>query len=323
MSRILVTGARGFVGAGLLSVLAEQGDSVIAVSRQAPPERLAPLASWHRADLDRLEPLPAAAWRGAEAVVHLAGIAHSDLPDTPENRQRLTRANVELPVALARQAAAEGVGRFLFVSSATVHGTASRGAPFTEESPPAPQTRYASSKATAETSLRALAAREGLALTVLRPPLVYGPGVKGNLARLMGWAAAGRPLPSAVRSNRRDLIGLTNLCRFIAAALARPEAAGETFLISDGEPISTGTLYGELCAAMGRQARFLTLPPGALALLLGVTGRTAVLERLCGDFRIDNAKAVRLLGQQATTPREVELGRMVARWRAEQGTLSS
>ena len=318
MSRILITGASGFVGAGLLPVLAEQGDSLVAVSRQAAPARLAPLATWIAADLASLEPLPAAAWQGVEAVVHLAGIAHSDLPDTQENRQRLARVNVEATVALARQAAARGVARFLFISSATIHGTASKGAPFSEASPPAPQTRYAASKATAETCLSEVAAQQGLPLAILRPPLVYGPGAKGNLARLMGWAAQGRPLPSAVQHNRRNLIGLENLCRFIAAALNRPEAAGETFLVSDGAPLSTGALYGEISAAMGRQARFLPLPPGALAVLLGATGRTALLERLCGDFRIDSAKAVRLLGHQATTTRAVEIARMVAQWRAEQ-----
>jgi UDP-glucose 4-epimerase len=313
--RVLVSGASGFIGARLLPLLAERGTPVTALSRRPPPDRLAKLAAWHQADLARGEALPAAALEGVEAVIQLAAIAHTDLADTPETRQRLTATNVEAPLALAEQAAAAGAARFLFVSSATVHGATSGAAPFTEASPLAPAGLYAESKVAAERGLRALADQGGIALTVVRPPLVYGPGVKGNLARLLAWAQAGRPLPSATLGNRRSLIGLDTLCHFLMAALDRPAAANETVLVADEGWISTGQLYSEICAALGKRARFLPLPYPLLAAALVPLGRGALLERLCGDVRLDCAKAARLLGQQAATPRADEIGRMAEHWR--------
>lgn len=311
MSRILVTGASGFIGRDLIAHLARSGHRVTAMSRSAPPYAVDPRIAWRIEAMRSEAPPPHDLLADHDAIIHLAGLAHSRMANSDHARAEIQAANVALPLALARQAAAAGVGRFLFVSSATVHGVTSGTTPFTESSPLQPDGLYAASKAEAETSLRALAQELGLDLVVVRPPLVYGPGVKANFARLMAWARRGYPMPSAALENRRSLIGLGNLSDFLALAATAEAAAGRSFLVSDGADLSTGELFRRLAAHSGRQARFLPLPKGLLLPTLGALGQSATAVRLFGSFQVDSSLA-RSLPWQARTDMREELARSPA-----------
>jgi nucleoside-diphosphate-sugar epimerase len=255
--RVLVTGASGFIGSSLCASLRAAGMQVSGVSLR--------------------KSLPAL--HGVEAVVHLAAIAHRAA--TPLELQRV---NVELCAAMARAAAAAGA-HFVFLSSVKVHGEESR-APLTESCALAPADSYARSKAEAEATLRAV---PGLRLLVLRPPLVYGPGVKANFRALLRAVARGLPLPFARVRNRRSLLYVGNL----GAALHQGLRQGlqGTYLLSDGDPVSTPELCRRLAAALGRRARLLPVSPRLLELLPGSTRLTRSLE-------LDDTALRRALGWQ-------------------------
>lgn len=231
MSRIVVTGASGFIGRNLCPLLRERGHEVVELDR-------ASLAD------------PTLRTAGAHAVVHLAAIAHARGVDATE----LHKVNVDASVALGRAAAAAGA-RMLFMSSVKVHGETTPGGVFDEASPLAPQDGYARAKADAEAGLRAI---PGLALTVLRPPLVYGPGVKANFLSLTRAIARGWPLPLAGIENRRSLLYVGNLADAVVRALGA--APGKTFLVSDGAAVSTTELCERIAAALGKRARLFGLP---------------------------------------------------------------
>jgi nucleoside-diphosphate-sugar epimerase len=242
--RVLVTGASGFIGSSLCTRLRAAGMQVSGVSLR--------------------ESLPVL--HGEDAVVHLAAIAHRAA--TP---LELRRVNVELCAAMGRAAAAAGA-HFIFLSSVKVHGEESR-APFTESSALAPADAYARSKAEAEAALRAV---PGLRLLVLRPPLVYGPGVKANFRALLRAVARGLPLPFASIRNRRSLLYVGNLCAALGEALR--QGLQGTYLLSDGAPLSTPELCRRLAAALGRRPRLLPVAPRLLELLPGSTRLTRSLE---------------------------------------------
>jgi lipopolysaccharide/colanic/teichoic acid biosynthesis glycosyltransferase/nucleoside-diphosphate-sugar epimerase len=203
-----------------------------------------------------------------------------------------------LSVRLARWAAEAGVRRFLFISSAKVHGETSRpGRPFREDDPAAPQDAYARSKWEAERALEEISRETGMELVVLRPPLVYGPGVKGNFARLMRWMSRGIPLPlGAVCGNHRSLAALDNLLDLVETCLEHPAAAGQAFLVSDGEDLSTAELLRRLALAMGRRSpRLFPVPAPLLEATARLLGRQDMADRLLGSFQVDISKARRLL----------------------------
>lgn len=241
--RLVVTGASGFIGRALVPVLRERGHAVVALDRAATGD-LAGFAGWP------------AQLAGADAVVHLAALAHSRHVD----EARLRASNVDAALALGRAAAAAGV-RMLLMSSVKVLGEETPGAPFDDASPLAPQDAYARAKAAAEAALRAV---PGLALTVLRPPLVYGPWVKANFLALLGAVARGWPLPFAGIRNRRSLVFAGNLADCVARCLEAPAAAGKTYCVSDGAPLSTPDLCRAIGAALGRPARLFALAPALL-----------------------------------------------------------
>jgi nucleoside-diphosphate-sugar epimerase len=236
MSRVVVTGASGFIGRTLCPLLRARGHEVVALDRAALDNAAARIA-------------------GAKALVHLAALAHAK----DVRAETLRTINVELPIVLGRAAGAAGA-HMIFMSTVKVLGESS-GAPFDETSPLAPQDAYACAKAEAETQLRAI---PGLALTVLRPPLVYGPGVKANFLALMSAIARGWPLPLAGIDNRRSLLYAGNLADAVARCLDAPP--GKTFLIADGEPLSTTGLCERIGAALGKRARLFKLPRPLMAL---------------------------------------------------------
>ena len=270
---MLVTGASGFVGRHLVTQLEHSGWIV----RRSPRRELASETT-HR---DALQ--------GAQAVVHLAALAHGRALAFERTRdyESLRRVNVEGTERLAREAAGAGVRHFLFLSSIGVCGDETLGAPLTEESPPAPRSLYARSKLEAE---QVLAAISGLGLTVLRPTLVYGPQNGGNMLRLLQAIHGRLPLPLGAVQNRRNLTYIGNLTSAIAAALQRGPAG--TLLICDAQAVSTPELIVALARGMGRRALLFPVPPPLLNFLRG----SDTVRRLTGSLEADCRKAQRVLG---------------------------
>jgi len=234
--RVVVTGASGFIGGALVPLLRERGHDVATPARAALGD-------------------PAALLAGAGALVHLAALAHARGADEAQ----LRRTNVDLPLALGRAAAKAGA-RMIFLSTVKVLGEEGR---FDEGSLPAPGDAYARAKSEAETVLRGT---EGLSLTVLRPPLVYGPGVKANFLALLRAVARGWPLPFAALDNRRSLLSAGNLADAVARCLEAGRSSEGTWLLSDGEPLSTPALCRAIGAALGRPARLFPCPQSLLEL---------------------------------------------------------
>lgn len=282
--RIMVTGAGGFVGAALVPLLRGRGDDVVLAVRrehgtgQVPVGDVGPGTDWRPA------------LHGVETVIHLANRAHVMNETEADPLALFRRVNVEGSAGLAEQAARAGVRRLVFVSSIKVNGEATvPGRPFTADDVPAPEDTYGLSKYEAEQALAGIAARTGLELVVVRPPLVYGPGVKGNLRSLMNVVARGVPLPFGLIGNRRSLIGSGNLCDLLAVCARSPAAAGRTFLARDGEDLSTPELVRRMARALGRPARLLPIPVGLLRLAGLLSGRSGAVGRLLGSLEVDDA----------------------------------
>jgi UDP-glucose 4-epimerase len=198
---------------------------------------------------------------------------------------------------LARQAAQAGVRRFIYVSSIKVNGEQTLpGQPFTEEDVPAPHDPYSISKYEAEEGLRVIAQQTGMEVVIIRPPLVYGPGVKANFLNMMGWLHRGVPLPFASINNRRSLVALENLLDFIVVCLDHSAAANQIFLISDGEDLSTAELLRRMAYALGKPAHLIPMPISLLKVGAVLMGRRNMAQRLCGSLQADISKARTILG---------------------------
>ena len=236
--------------------------------------------------------------QGVDAVVHCAARVHVMQDDATDPLQAYREVNVKGALNLASQAAQAGVRRFVFVSSIKVNGEFTEvGKLFTADDIPAPEDPYGVSKYEAEKLLRQIAAETGMEVVIIRPPLVYGPGVKANFESMMRWLARGLPLPlAALTNNRRSLVALDNLVDLIVKCLNHPAAANETFLVSDGEDLSTAQLIKRMGAAMGHPARLFYVPPALLKLGATVLNKPGIYQRLCGSLQLDIAKTRQLLG---------------------------
>ena len=208
------------------------------------------------------------------------------------------RVNVDGTIRLARQAAQAGVKRFIFLSSIKVNGEATQlGHPFLADQPPAPEDPYGISKREAEEGVRVLAQETGMEVVIIRPPLVYGPGVKANFLAMMRWLKRGIPLPlGAVTENRRSLVALDNLVDLIVTCLGHPAAANQTFLVSDAESLSTAALLRRMGDAIGRPTRLIPVPVPMLQLGAGLLGKRGMAQSLCGSLEVDISKTRDLLG---------------------------
>ena len=289
---VLVTGANGFIGRALCDVLAASGRRVRQAVRMPVPSLPDAMAVGDiGADTD---------WRtaleGVSGVVHLAARTHVLRETATDPLTEYRKINVSATKRLARSAAAGGVRRLVFVSSVKVNGEHTEERPFTEDGAPRPKDAYGVSKWEAEQALSRIAAETGLEVVVLRPPLVYGPGVKGNFLRLMNLVARGVPLPLGAVDNRRSFIYSGNLTGAIATALDASQAAGRTYLVSDGEDVSTPDLVRGLARALGVKPRLLSLPLAALGLGATLAGKRAEFARLTGSLQVDSSRIRRELG---------------------------
>jgi nucleoside-diphosphate-sugar epimerase len=293
--RVLVTGANGFVGRALCADAAGRGCFVFGAIR-LPCDLPSGTHGLVIGNMDERTD-----WRPAltatEVVIHLAARVHV-MADAVENPlAEFRRVNVQGTLNLARQAAAAGVERFVFVSSIKVNGEATPpGYPFTADDVPAPLDAYGVSKMEAERGLRQIALQTGMEVVIIRPPLVYGPGVKANFAAVMRWLRRGVPLPLGAIHNQRSLVALDNLVDLIVTCLTHPAAANQTFLVSDGEDVSTTELLRRMGRAMGHPARLMPVPASLLTLAAAIVGKRDVAQRLCGSLQVDIEKTRRLLG---------------------------
>jgi len=306
--RILVTGATGFVGRSLCPALLAAGHEVVAATRTSTTGSL-------RADVARLavgDVGPGTPWeqalQGCEVVVHLA--AHAHRPGERES-SKYFEVNAQGTRSLAECAAQAGVRHFVYVSTVKVHGEGGSG-PVNEDSKFDPRDDYACSKREGEIALEQVAAASAMRYTILRPPLVYGPGVKANFLSLMRAIARGFPIPAST-ANRRSVLYVENLADAVARCLADSQAEGRAFVLSDGEPLSTSRLVELIAASLGRPPRVLTLPNPVATFAATLLGRRDALLRLSGSLYLDDGKIRRKLGW--TPPYDTTAGlRRTADW---------
>lgn len=257
-------------------------------------------------------------WREAlsdvDSVIHAAARAHVMHDEAEDPLAEYRRVNVEGTINLARQASTAGVRRFVFISSVKVNGEGTAlDRPYTEDDIPAPVDPYGISKHEAEEGLRKVSADTGMEIVIIRPALVYGPGVRGNFLRLLWLADKGWPLPLGSIKNLRSFIGVDNLADLIVRCIEHPRAAGETFLAADGEDVSTPGLIGKISKLTGRSERLIDVPASVLRVLGSISGKRGAVDRLVGSLRVDATKARRMLDWHPPQSLESGLERTV-RW---------
>jgi UDP-glucose 4-epimerase len=296
-SKVLVTGATGFVGRALVSHLLLHSHKVRSVVRRRFGEALP------RGDVFAVGNLTdsidwSAALQGVDVIVHVAARTQALRSQTQEGAMAEFRAvNVAATVALAAQALAAGVRRFVFISSIKVLGESSPlGHPLGAESPYAPEDAYAISKMEAEQGLLELLNGSSMELVIVRPPLVFGPGMQSNFGALMGAVKRRFPMPFASIDNRRSFISIDNLVDFIRVCIAHPKASAQIWLVSDEEVLSTPELVRRMAAALNVHAWLLPFPASLLRWGAGLVGKGPTLQRLCGNLELDIAPARQLLG---------------------------
>lgn len=290
MKRVLVTGASGFVGRRLCASLAAQGWQVRAALRNPSLAHTGKNLEVHLVPDIGPDTDWSAVLADVDAVVHLAARVHVMHESAMDGLQRHRRVNTEGTATLARAAARAGVQRFIYLSSIKVNGERTAGEPFTETDPPAPVDAYGISKLEAEQHLTQIAVETGLKTAIFRPPLIYGPGVKGNFLRLIKLVDRGLPLPLAGIHNARSLLCVDNLVSAIAAALDRPQPVQGTFLVSDDHDLSTPELIRHIAVALGKKSRLLPCPPSWLLVAAKLLGRRAEAGRMIESLRINSSK---------------------------------
>src|SRR5690554_3316255 len=302
MSSVLLTGATGFVGRAVLGRLVHNGRAVKAVVRNDGAQLANQVSRVVVSALDASTDW-ALALADINTVIHSAARVHVMNDQSVDPLAEFRKVNVEGTLHLARQAAAAGVKRFIFISSIKVNGEGTTpGHPYTAFDAPDPQDPYGVSKMEAEEGLRRIAQDTGMELVIIRPVLVYGPGVKANFRSMMSWVNRGIPLPLGAIHNKRSLVSLDNLVDLIVTCIDHPRAANQTFLVSDGEDLSTSEMLRKMAAALGRPARLLPVPATVLEGAAGLLGKRGVAQRLCGSLQVDISHTRETLGWSPPVP---------------------
>jgi UDP-N-acetyl-alpha-D-quinovosamine dehydrogenase len=289
LSIVLITGANGFIGQTLCTEMLRQGWNVKAATRtphQLPTGIKSVIVSQINEGSDWADALD-----GVDVVIHLAARVHVMKDTAVDPLAAFLKVNLHGTSNLAQQAALAGVKRFVYVSSVKVNGEETHGQhSYTEQDIPAPQDAYGISKWEAEQVLQRIAQDSGLEVVVVRPPLVYGPGVKGNFISLLAAVNKGIPMPLAGAHNARSLVYVGNLVSALIACSMHSSAAGQTYLVRDGEDISTALLVEKMATALGRKSRSFYFPPSLLRIAAAVLGRSAQIDKLFGSLRVNDAK---------------------------------
>lgn len=314
---IAVTGANGFVGRHCVERLSAAGLAVVALAKERPADlpsgvewraapRLGPDVDWSRCI------------EGADVVVHCAARVHVMRDRSADPLAEFRRANRDGSMKLAEDCVRMGVGRFVFISSIKVNGEETApGRPFTPADAPAPTDPYGQSKLEAEQALFALGGDSGMEIVVIRPVLVYGPGVRANFRALMKAVARGIPLPIAGARGKRSLVGVSNLADLVRAACTNPDAAGRVFFAADGEDLTSAELARRLGEALGRPARLIPVPAALVGGAARILGKDAAAQRVFGSLTVSIEDARTLLGWAPPVTVHEELQRTAAALHAE------
>jgi nucleoside-diphosphate-sugar epimerase len=302
MQKVLVTGANGFIGQAACRSLLLRGMRVLGGVRDQKKAPQLPSGSEATIISDRVQ-VSRSILEGVDGIIHLASRVHIMRDSAADPLEDYRKVNVFWTAALAEAAAVSGVKRFAFLSSIKVHGERSPH-PFTEQDTPAPLDPYAISKLEAEERLKDVGAATGMEIVVLRPPLVYGEGVRANFLSLLRLVEKGFPLPLASIENQRSMIYRENLVDALCLCLDHPDAADQTFLVSDGKDFSTPELIRVIATQMRKGPHLFPFPRNILRSLLVAAGRENVYERLCGDLAADTSKIQSVLGWSPPYSRE-------------------
>ena len=293
---ILLTGANGFVGKELVIQSKKRNLEVKCVIRGKSPspvkenstiriDSISTHGDWARELLD------------VESIIHTAARVHIMNDDASDSLVEFRKINTDGTLNLARQAADSGIKRFIYLSSIKVNGEDTMsGVSFSPDDEFIPDDPYGLSKYEAEQGLLVLAKETNMEVVIIRPPLVYGPGVKANFASMMKWVYKGVPLPFGAVHNQRSLVALDNLVSFIIHCIDHPKAANEIFLISDGEDVSTTELLQKVAKAFGKRPFLIPVPVSLMKFTAKLLGKADVADRLFGSLQVDSSKARDLLG---------------------------
>ena len=309
---ILVTGASGFVGKSLCAELFQQGHVIVAAVRSANTQ----IDDFERVIVGSIDSATdwSATLRNMDIVIHLAARVHVMDDSAVDPLAEFRKVNVEGTLNLAKQAAKAGVKRFIFISSVKVNGEQTiKNKPFLETNIANPQDAYSVSKYEAEQGLMRIAGETGMEVVIIRPPLVYGAGVKANFASLLRIVKRGLPLPlGSVTNNRRSFVALDNLVDLIITCIHHPNAANQTFLVSDGDDVSTTDLLRKMAVAQGVPSRLLPVPVPLLNLCAKLIGKQTIAQRLLGNLQVDISHTQKLLNWQPIISLEEGLRRAVS-----------
>ena len=295
---ILLTGASGFVGQGILKQALQQAATITCVSRKKMTRITGTAGVMHNIVMPELTPGTdwSASLSGIDTVIHCAARVHVMQETSADPLALFRQMNVDATINLARQAAQAGIRQFIFISSVKVNGEQTApGQPFTEDSLAKPEDAYGISKHEAELALLELGRNTGMAITIIRPPLVYGAGVRANFLSMLQSVKRGLPLPLGSIKNKRSFVFLDNLASLVLCCLNNPKAYNQLFLVSDGNDLSTTELLRACATALGVPSRLMPFPSSLLTLLATLAGKKSIADRLCQSLQVDIGKTKRLL----------------------------